>query len=660
MLNKAVIYLQVLIWSVFLCSLFKMLELLYYFFQKVSQPSMFFHSWFAPELTIIFGLVFAIIAIVICEIGTKLTYRQDNHSFILKCFITSLGVILFFHIFGIYNLKMSFSDLGVDYYANVSGVEPVIIMGNIFVFLIYIFFMMGMNVFLTRRQSLLTKKTTPIILAILIILAISFEFYLTNFNPNRRYFSNKPQNAVFEVGEQQHPNILLLIIDTLRADYVGCYNDSLNLTPNIDRIASAGSVFLNNYANSPWTTPSFASMYTSDTPYRSFYRKETGHKVEKVEGDLEHFAVNKMDDNIPNLMSFFADRGYDVSAFQANYNAGSELNFNMSHRFFLDCYNRTRDSSITFIFYRGVIEALKSHLGLDLSGFLNIYDDFNNKFCDYGGSLTEYLINFTDGKAAAPFLITVNFMDVHEFLDRNPAEDYKDILENSGIKIPLTNNCEMNDYMRSIVYDDAQVGMIYDYLSITSRLDNTVLIITSDHGEQFNEHGYQGHGFNVYNEEIKVPLILHWPDKFPAGAKFTHPTCLMDIFPTLIDLCGFKGDHLDLKGRQLFDDSDNNRFIYAGYTQLTYDKTAVINNDWKLIYDSYTGLYELYNLIDDPQELNSLPLPDYPAAYPLLDSLEAQGLHDGQYQIELKKRHRLWEKETVIDRDQLKAIGYVK
>jgi len=202
--------------------------------------------------------------------------------------------------------------------------------------------------------------------------------------------------------------------------------------------------------------------------------------------------------------------------------------------------------------------------------------------------------------------------------------------------------------------NDEQIGRIYDGLRERGILDNTILVIMSVHGEQFGEHG-----FSVYNEEIKVPFIIGYPAQIPAGYICSEPSSNFDLLPALLSLCDPDAESYEFEGVDLFNSAPQERSLFAGMTLYTKDKNALIQGDNKVIYNSYDGSLEFYNLAEDPGELSPVAIDSSETGYKMKAHLDAwideiticredlaAGLGD--------------EENSGIDTNELKSIGYIK
>lgn len=283
--------------------------------------------------------------------------------------------------------------------------------------------------------------------------------------------------------------------------------------------------------------------------------------------------------------------------------------------------------------------------------------------------LTKKITNWLDQNYENSFFLWVHYFDPHfnfvplpeyeelfGFSEKDCGRIYNsmDMLEIEDIQESLTGKeieCLMGLYDSEIFYVDKQIGKVFDKITSLKLWENTIVIITSDHGEEFNERERIGHGTTIYNETIRVPLMIKIPDEPPA--KIKKNTATMDIFNIVCNLSANK--------KVVFNDEDvisrSNPEGRAIKTKL--NDYAIISEEYKFIYNPETGSEELYNLQNDVAEKNNL-------------------LDDSAFKakkVELKQKLLSWISENKVEvqapvkdtlenekklREQLKSLGYVK
>jgi arylsulfatase A-like enzyme/Flp pilus assembly protein TadD len=272
------------------------------------------------------------------------------------------------------------------------------------------------------------------------------------------------------------PNLLLVTIDTLRPDRLGCYGSTHLKTPAIDRLAASGVVFSRAFAHTPLTLPSHADILLGTTPLR--------HGVH----DNGNFKVPK---NLPNLATFLKENGYATAAF-----IGA---FPLDARFGLDRGFDVYD------------ESYGSGTGLDF------------KFVERKAeAVVAGALAWLDGRPG-PWFLWVHLFDPHQ-----PYEP----------PAPFSERFKSDPYSGEVAYVDASLSKLFGYLGDSGQAGSTVVVFTGDHGQSLGEHGETTHGYFAYNSTLWVPLVVSGPGVKPGRVE--ENVCHIDIFPTVCDLLGLE------------------------------------------------------------------------------------------------------------------------
>ncbi len=325
------------------------------------------------------------------------------------------------------------------------------------------------------------------------------------------------------------PNVLLITLDTLRADHLSAYGYPRPTTPNIDRLAGQGVLFENAFATASWTLPSHATIMTGRYPH-------------------EHRADGApLDRRFPTLAEVLTAHGYATAAFVANTyyvvpRSGLERGFQHFEAYF---------SSPTDMLRR----AYYGKLALSGLPLLRYYDVPGRKRAT---EVNREFLHWVEVHRDAPFFAFLNYLDVHDPYVAPPPYDTRfSPRPNPGNRInsdmvpdlfkpiryrKLTLSAEelqaeIDGYDASLVYLDAQVGDLLARLSELGLLDKTLLMLTSDHGESFGEHGLIGHGNSLYRDQIHVPLVIRSPG-VPAGRRVHEVVSLQAIPATVMAMVG--------------------------------------------------------------------------------------------------------------------------
>jgi arylsulfatase A-like enzyme len=330
-------------------------------------------------------------------------------------------------------------------------------------------------------------------------------------------------------------NVLLLVMDTVRADHLSLHGYHRDTSPNLIRVASQGIQFEQAQATAPWTLPSHASMFTGLWPH------EMG------------VAENRpLDDGYPTVAEFLADRGYLTAGFVANtYFCNSWYGLGRGFSHYEDFYDEDLVVSVSETLRssalgRGVVRLARQPTGGGRGR--KTAADINEDFLDW----------LSEQKPGRPFFVFLNYFDAHspyvppEGCDRHfgkRAETAEEVaLLQDWDNRPKQNVPETEATLACDAYDDcigyldSQIGKLMDELEIRGLLGSTLIVITSDHGEGLGEHGLFGHGRSLYVQEVHVPLVILAPGGAGRGRAIDEPVSLRDLPATFVDLLGFVHD----------------------------------------------------------------------------------------------------------------------
>ena len=330
-------------------------------------------------------------------------------------------------------------------------------------------------------------------------------------------------------------NVLLIVLDTVRADRLSCQGYGRGTTPNLDRIAARGIRFERARSAAPWTLPSHASLFTGRWP----------HELSAgMEGPLDGAA--------PTLAEYLASRGYATAGFAGN------LNYATAETGLARGFARFEDHEI----HPGAV----LHASALVDRFRPTTDRKTAVEVDDG------LLAWLDGVPAdRPFFAFANYFDVHNpyvppawhagRFGLRPESADDDRVIDRWLEIDRRALPPRQLTLASAAYDaclaglDAELGRLFDALERRGRLDDTLIVVTSDHGEHFGEHGLHGHASSLYGPEIHVPLIVVPPSgrgRSRAAAVGVVPrwVSLRDLAATVVDAAGV-GQGSPFPGRSL-------------------------------------------------------------------------------------------------------------
>ncbi|HKW26459.1 MAG TPA: sulfatase-like hydrolase/transferase [Terriglobales bacterium] len=365
--------------------------------------------------------------------------------------------------------------------------------------------------FLLRWQ----KRTLPILLGLALWCMIAF--------PIKQRIHERREIAKLTAASANAPNVLVIVVDTLRADHLSTYGYSRPTSPHLTQLAVQGTLFEDAIAPSSWTLPVHASLLTGLYP--------DAHHVDN-DGALLGW-------DYPVLGDEFMARGYRTAAFSANTLLFCRRRgFGRGFIHFEDDF-QSLGSTFAQTFYGDLIKHLLFRLELkrDLFGRRN------------AAQINQHALQWID-RGRQPFFLFLNYMDVHDpyrppepYLHRytnmrhpgSHASEHWDWFEHLT---PQQRQGAVDAYDGAINYVDDQLQQLMQQLQQRGLDRNTLVVITSDHGESFGEHGLMTHGSALYRELIHVPLIIWEPGKIPAGEKITAPVSLTSLPATLLEATG--------------------------------------------------------------------------------------------------------------------------
>jgi arylsulfatase A-like enzyme len=422
------------------------------------------------------------------------------------------------------------------------------------------------------------------------------------------------------VGARTPPHVVFVLIDTLRADHVSAWGNPEVSTPHIDRLVRRGVSFENAVSPSSWTLPAAASLLTGFYP-------------------AAHGATNmnvKISYRTPTAAERFAEAGYETAAFVSHHLVGTPYGFRRGFEHFDESNARG---------HRHVSSPSLTRLA------------------------SLWLHERRRSGARAPFFLLAHYFDPHdEYL---PHESY--------LRRPLPHDPETGGvapiglYEGEIRFTDRAIGDLIETLETLELLDESIVVLTADHGEAFGEHGFTGHAHKLHEELVHVPLALAY-EGAPRGAVVPGAVSSVHILPTLLSLCGLDADGAPMQGEPILTGrslpesgvaiSELAWLPYEGEGGEARDARqgrffqAVRAGRYKLLFDEARGWWELYDLEEDPGETRDLAgeRPDLVAELraPLLQKLaEGRRLGEEFGQIEPVVLSPALE-------EALRALGYVE
>ena len=374
-------------------------------------------------------------------------------------------------------------------------------------------------------------------------------------------------------------SVVLISIDTLRADHLGLYGYTRETSPFLDEVAFAGAVFDQAVSSSPWTLPSHATMLTGLEP--------STHRAVDAESAISASATLAAE--------LFREAGHATAGFVTAWFVSERYGFDRGFDTFSDLSRSSRRP-------RQKVRA---------------------------GQVIDAGLNWVDGLGEEPFFLFLHLYDVH--YDYDPPAEIQQIFDTGyegkrrryqsykyHRKHPLKPQrlaYEVAMYDGEIRYVDGELERFWRELDALGRRSGTLFVITSDHGEEFYEHGSWGHAHTLFEEQVRVPLILAGAG-IPEGERISTQVRLVDLLPTLVELAGLRLPE-DLAGRSFLsllrgdEDPGASHDDRPALLETSRFDTSQIGLRWrghKLITDLVTGEDRLHDLRRDAGEVLDLAI----------------------------------------------------
>lgn len=440
------------------------------------------------------------------------------------------------------------------------------------------------------------------------------------------------------------PNVLLISLDTLRADHLSCYGYERKTSPYIDLLVKDGILFDRCFSHASYTLPSHVSMLTGLNPVK--------HKVFSS-------VMHSLDPSMITLADRLREKGYLTAAVTGGGIMGS--------------------------FY----------------GFPKGFDSYNERLTRIQGTtaqkIGELAVSWLEKNGDKPFFLFLHTYQIHgPFLPPPPykasflepeqvdinSRKLNDLIGDAyrNYFIPLTDQQRKNLvalYDAEILYtDEVMLEPVFKSLKDQDLYDNTMIIVTSDHGEEFYDHGGWLHGHTLYNELINVPLIIKFPHNRFSGKTFENIVRSIDILPTILQELGIGLVQSEIDGKSLIkiiqkkENEDRVFFSEIKYASIFPDQIASNSGDFKMLLNkSYTDAHynyfstpppsrkdiELYDLLTDFEEKNNIARQKNSEVSKIMESI-ARYLQQGEYTTEDGRKIKLDERV----KEQLRALGYLK
>ncbi|MBN1223582.1 MAG: sulfatase [Candidatus Aminicenantes bacterium] len=438
-------------------------------------------------------------------------------------------------------------------------------------------------------------------------------------------------------------NIILISVDTLRADHLGCYGYDRETSPHIDSLASDSALFRNVYASSPWTLPSHVAMLTS--------LHGVHHQVYQ---DNE-----KMDPELVTLADLLRNNHFSCSAFVGGGFVSGVYGFTKGFDAYREGDGGVFSQKSAEILYRIVEEWLDQNAGdKNFFLFLHTYQPHDPYACP-----EPYRSMFLPVDAKCRHLNLLGYLGGKPNIFKALSEE-----ERQNV---------ISLYDSEIRYtDETLIGPLIRKLKDMGLYDKTMIVFTSDHGEEFYDHSSWGHGHQLYDESLKVPLIIKFSDSKYRAQKADRVVSLVDVMPTILEEAGIDFSDLPFDGRSLIpilqDKEKEDRVFLADIGSNVLNshipqKIATNRSREKFILNKKftdedltffqhtppkTGPVELFELSEDPQEKRNIAHERSELVNQLIRFIE-------DLYGKAKKRKSLRPEIDETLKEQLRALGYI-
>jgi len=392
---------------------------------------------------------------------------------------------------------------------------------------------------------------------------------------------------------RERPNVLIFVVSSLRADALSAYDPDRGDTPYFDELAVYGVTFEEAYSTSSWARPAMASLLSGLYPW--------------------HHGVNDTDDHlpasIPSLAGIFSDHGYTSALVTANPNVGPLFGFEHGFDEVIELYSRSLP---------GKVEP--------------------HEFIAQSETVVEVALKWIEERPRPYFLVVLAIdprapylpprnHDAAQFRSRSGVDGQISSLRRLSKSRTPDDEARVRElYQAEVKSTDESFGKLITTLKRDGEIEETIVVLTGDHGEAFWEYDIQGHGESLSRELLQIPLIIRYPRdrRLPPGARTNMPISSVDLGPTLLELSGL-GIPKRLDGESFFGSAMQARApVLAGLDTRTHTLLTAMEKPYKLLWDRNRGEISLFDMrITKPEAEPYDPRPDEKAARAREELLEA-------------------------------------
>jgi arylsulfatase A-like enzyme len=405
-------------------------------------------------------------------------------------------------------------------------------------------------------------------------------------------------------------NVILIVLDTVRAQNLSLHGYQRQTTPYLEKLAVKSIVFEKAFSTAPWTLQSHASMFTGKYPH-----------------ELSASWLTPLDHTFPVVSEILAASGYMTAGFSANnIYCTAESGLARGFSYFEDHPISIKEMLLSAEFTDRVVNHYRLRQVID---FRDVLERKN------AASVNQSLLRWLSKRDHKPFFAFLNYYDAHEpVLPLSPYDtqfgtnenrrvdllrflNHEGAMDNHEVLTELEIQAEIDAYDGTIAYMDNEIGKLLEQLSQLGILDDSIVVITSDHGEQFGEHGLFSHGNSLYLPSIHVPLMLYVPGFTETEIRIGSPVSLINLPATIWDLIG--SGKQPIPGQSMLTYLHNRNTNAAVFAELQNGdpekspaewqnaKRTIVDQEMQYI-ENGDGSVELYRYSTDPQETMNLAI----------------------------------------------------
>ena len=604
---------------------------------SVLSISLFFYLFKGAEVFVYTGYIVKSVLILSFSAGVFLTLyfllrRNERKGRLFICYISLLPPLWVIAILVFRPNANKFSLPSILRITDLTHLIPLIVVCLICFCLLYLLLPLCSRFIAQSLRS-------PLLRACLIGLSLILVLFVFAYPMLKQKQHSRSDGTKLAPGSV--PNIVLITMDTVRADHLACYGYDRLTTPNVDQLAREGVLYKNAYSTTSWTLPSHASLFTGMYPSKhgAHFNSDFLNAVERSIQDPTDQPLTwseqiikticKLSDKNTTLAEVLSQQGYRTAGIIGGPFCSSSYGIAQGFEYYNEnFFNYNKD--IDFYFLYQVIE---------------LFYPLKDPMAQYGYStfkrlasqLNEFAFQWLEKNSSKPFFLFINYFDAHRpYLPPHPYDEYfnkispnvilkyasgldksyfttenkfvNNIINNIQTLTPEEREFLVSRYDGGIRYLDHHLGLLFERLKALKVYDNTLIIVISDHGEAFGEHNLVDHNRTLYDELLRVPLIIKYPSAYKRSGVIEKQVSLVDIFPTILKTLNVPIP-ADIDGQPL---PESNHYIIAEWHMRWFDGEryrrdlkAIYQGKEKLIWAS-NSLHELYDLEHDPGETINL------------------------------------------------------